>query len=72
MRQTTAIVISVLLIIIASICMFSITELCIKTIKHNFTFETIIESTLVWATSAIMIIVILLVLIAVVLAMTER
>jgi putative exporter of polyketide antibiotics len=72
MRQTTAIATCLFFIFIATVIAFAVTDMCIKAMRQNFVFDTILSSTLVWATAMIMIIVILLVVIAIVLAIAEK
>jgi putative exporter of polyketide antibiotics len=72
MRQTTAIATCLFFIFIATITAFAVTDMCIKAMRQNFAFDTILTSTFVWATAMIMIIVILLVVIAVVLTLAEK
>jgi hypothetical protein len=72
MRQTTAIATCLFFIFIATVVAFTITDMCIKAMRQNFTFDTILATTYIWATAMIIIIVILLVVIAIVLAIAEK
>jgi putative exporter of polyketide antibiotics len=72
MRQPTAIAVCLFFIFIATVIAFMITDMCVKAMRQNLAFDTILATTFVWATAMIMIIVILLVVIAIVLAITEK
>jgi len=72
MRVSSTIATCLFFIFIATTVVLIVTDMCIKAIKQNFTFDTILTSTFVWATTMIIVIVVLLILIAIVLAIAEK